>query len=75
MPRQPGPPFLRKDFVMTVDRLDRSQAEAMWDFLHGCDEDHAHSPNCLDVWSSSTNLPSTGAADENTEPNILRGLD
>jgi hypothetical protein len=60
---------------MTVDRLDRSQAEAMWDFLHGCDEDHAHSPNCLDVWSASTMLPSTGAADENTEPNILRGLD
>jgi hypothetical protein len=60
---------------MTVDRLNRSQAEAMWDFLHGCDEDHAHSPSCLEVWTWSTMLPTTSAEDGNTEPNILRGLD
>jgi hypothetical protein len=59
---------------MTVDGLNR-KADAEWDFFHNCGEDHAHSPSCLEVWTWSTMLQTTGAEDENTEPHILRGLD
>jgi hypothetical protein len=42
-----------------------------WELSHDC-VDGQHSPSCLDVWTRSTMLR---GEDDNTEPNILRGLD
>lgn len=66
-----------KENVMIVENLNRSELAYEWELTrewemsHDCVEGR-HSPSCLDVWTNSTLLRSE---DENTEPNILRGLD